>query len=275
MRSEALRSDSAAEFGAALITADAPTPVGIVGPDGKPAPKRFNVYRNNVIISLTEALAQTFPAIERLVGKDYFKALAKVFVTEHPPCSPVLIWYGDAFAEFIEAFPPLAGYPYLADVARLEWAWLQAYHAADAEPLNQQVLGAVPPERVGEIRFSLHPAARMISSRWPALSLALANRFAVDDPPHVNLEEPEAVLVTRPDLDVQLQLLRPGAVPFFQELGGTTLQEAAVGAFAAHSDFDLSASLSDLLAAGAFSALLFNGKAEDEHVEQLVWRGVI
>ena len=109
---------STADFGEALWDPDAETPAGLIGPDGKIAPKRFSVYRNNVIVSLTEALEQTFPAIQNLLGEEYFKALARAFVVQHPPKSPVLIWYGADFAAFIEAFPPLEAYPYLATSAR-------------------------------------------------------------------------------------------------------------------------------------------------------------
>lgn len=263
MRSDPEIPDTVSSFSAALIDADLPVPDGIVGPDGKPAPKRFNVYRNNVIVSLTEALAQTYPAIERLLGEDYFKALARSFVIDHPPSSPVLLWYGAKFPDFIEAFPPLSAYPYLADVARLEWAWLQAYHAEDAEPLDPQVLGSVAPENVGDIRFKLHPAANCISSPWPVLSIALANRFSLEDPPAIDLETSESVLIARPALDVGLHRMRPGGDLFFQALETHTLQEAANKALAEIPEFDLSGCLSDFLSAGAFSGLVSNDTPTD------------
>lgn len=260
MPSEPARTGTAADFGDALLDAATPTPEGIVGPDGKPAPKRFNVYRNNVVASLTEALADTFPAIERLLGEDYFKALAKAFVQEHPPRSPVLIWYGDAFAGFVDTFPPLADYPYLADVARLEWAWLTAYHAADAEPLDPAVLGTLPAECVGDARFVPHPATHCVRSKWPVLSLALANRFAIDAPPDIDLGVSQSVLITRPGLDVQMQLMRPGGDVFFEALCEGTLQEAAEAASAADAEFQLPDCLSDILTAGAFSDLELDGE---------------
>jgi hypothetical protein len=263
VRSDPERPETMSSFSAALRDSDLPMPAGIVGPDGKPAPKRFNVYRNNVIVSLTEALAQTYPAIERLLGEDYFKALARSFVIEHPPGSPVLLWYGAAFPDIIEAFPPLGRYPYLADVARLEWAWLQAYHAEDAEPLDPQVLGSVAPESVGEVRFKIHPAASCVSSRWPVLSIALANRFSLEDPPAFDLETSESVLIVRPELDVGLHPMRPGADLFFRALETCTLNQAANKALAEIPEFDLSGCLSDFLSAGAFSGLVANDTPAD------------
>lgn len=140
---------NAASFGRALLDPQMATPDGLTGPDGETAPKRFNVYRNNVIVSLCEALGESFPAVKALLGEEYFRALAQAFVTAHPPVSPVLIWYGAGFADFLDAFPPLKAYPYLGDVARLEWSWLQAYHAADAAPLDPAILGSVDPQRPG------------------------------------------------------------------------------------------------------------------------------
>jgi len=248
---------SAGQFGEALRDPSAETPPGVVGPDGKTAPKRFNVYRNNVVASLCEALEQSFPAIGNLLGDDYFKALARAFVAEHLPSSPVLMWYGAEFGDFIERFPPLKAYPYLADVARVEWAWLEAYHAADATPLDPAEIGTVAPDEVGNIRFEGHPASRVFRSQWPVWDLARANRFDVDASIDIDLEEPQSVLITRPELEVELVLLRPGGDIFTTTLlDGATLAEAAAAASAHVEEFSLSDALSDCLANGVFTTLV-------------------
>jgi len=246
----------AAEFCRALLDPAAATPAGLTGPDGRTAPKRFNVYRNNVIVSLCDALAQSFLAVGALLGEDYFRALARAFVLEHPPESPVLLWYGGEFAEFIENFPPLGAYPYLADVARLEWAWLQSYHAADAAPLDPGALGALAPEAVGEVRFGLHPATRMITSPWAIWDLVRLNRFAPDPQEALDPARAQSVLVSRPELDVNVLLLRPGGDVFLGALmRGAGLGEAAGLALEQCAHFNLSECLSDCLSNGAFSGL--------------------
>ncbi|GAB2184625.1 HvfC/BufC N-terminal domain-containing protein [Roseibium sp. LAB1] len=249
----------ASTFGRALLDPQLDTPVGLTGPDGQTAPKRFNVYRNNVIVSLTEALGETFPAVKTLLGEEYFKALAQAFVMDHPPVSPVLIWYGAEFADFLNAFPPLEAYPYLGDVARLEWAWLQAYHAADAAPLDPAALGDVDPQRLGNVRFAPHPAAHVVTSGWPVWALARTNRFDPDGAEAVDLAEPQAVMITRPDMEVNVYLLRPGGAVFAKDLlQGHTLAEAAGRAQGDDEAFSLSDCLSDCLVAGAFSGLLWD-----------------
>ena len=123
-----------ADLAAALLAPERAAPAGL-------APQaRLAVYRNNVVVSLTDALAAAYPAVLSLVGERFFKAAAGVYVRAEPPRSPVLITYGQSFAQFLEGFAPAAKLPFLADVARLERLWLEAYHAADAAP--QPIEGA-------------------------------------------------------------------------------------------------------------------------------------
>ena len=76
-----------------------------------------------------------YPVTRRLVGDDFFRAMARAFVAAQKPRSPVLIHYGADFPAFVEAFEPAREIPYLTDVARLENAWVEAYHAAEAPAL--------------------------------------------------------------------------------------------------------------------------------------------
>lgn len=247
---------SASRFGGALLNPEAGTPIGVVGPDGKPDAKRFNVYRNNVVASLCEALADTYPAIQKLLGEEYFEALARAYVAEHPPENPVLLWYGGDFATFVEGFPPLEAYPYLADVARLEWAWVQAYHAEDAAVLDPSELGAIPPEEIGGARFVRHPAAVVVTSNWPVWDLVRINRFEEDPQASIDLSAGQSVLIARPEFDVEVHLLARGADVFAELLfSGEALGDAANAALQAEEEFSLSDCLSDFLSIGAFTGL--------------------
>ncbi len=243
-------------FCEALFDPESSTPVGLVGPDGETAPKRFSVYRNNVVVSLCDALGDTFPAVKNLLGDEYFGALARAFVTRHPPKSPVLLHYGADFAGFVESFPPLEAYPYLADVARLEWAWLQAYHATDQVPLDPARLSSVDAQSVGAVRFRRHPAAQVVTSRWPVWDLVRANRFDPSADIQIDLQLAQSVLLTRPELSVDMLLLRPGADIFVCALfDGAMLAESAEAAQKAFENFSLSDCLSDCLSTGAFADL--------------------
>ena len=143
----------AADFTPALLDPERAPPAIVSGPNGKAAGKRYNVYRNNVTVSLINALAATFPATQRITGVDFFRAMARFHVRATPPTSPLLFEYGHDFPDFIERYEYARAMPWLADVARIERAWLDAYHAADVKPLTPQALASIPPEQLGGYMF--------------------------------------------------------------------------------------------------------------------------
>ena len=140
-----LRADRQRDFAAALLDPALPVPSGLVGPDGEPSPRRFAVYRNNVIAGLVNTLKQAFPAVCKIVGIDFFEAMARGYVRAEPPASPVLLDYGAGFAAFIAQFAPAAALPWLPGVARIERAWIEAYHAQEADPLEAEAFMASLP----------------------------------------------------------------------------------------------------------------------------------
>ncbi|HWG06734.1 MAG TPA: DNA-binding domain-containing protein [Beijerinckiaceae bacterium] len=245
----------AAEFAPALIDPARPTPAGIVGRRGKAAAKRFNVYRNNVTVSLIDALAAIYPAVQRITGAEFFRAMARFHIRATPPTSPLLFEYGRDFPPFIEAYEYAQAMPWLADIARIERAWLDAYHAADAPPLASDALAAIPPHELGDLTFSAHPTTRIVHSAYPAVAIFAMNRS--DDPVEpLQSDAAENALVTRPDFDVTVRLLPPGGAVFLTHLiDGETLGAAASAAFAETPAFDLPTSLAGMIEAGVFTAI--------------------
>lgn len=240
------------QFSQALRQVDHAVPAGVVGPDGKVSKKRFSVYRNNVAVSLIDAMVANFPAIQRLVGEEFFTALARAFISEHPPTIPMLFLYGDKFATFLESFEPVRDIPYLADVARVEFAWLQAYHAADEGVVDGAALAAIPAEDVGQAQFVAHPASWIFHSIWPAATIVERNREE-GDCSDIDLSVGEDILITRPELDVQTRILPKGGFGFLSLLMvGNTLEEAAAAAVKHDDNFDLSMQLSGMLECGVF-----------------------
>ncbi|MEI9987268.1 MAG: DNA-binding domain-containing protein [Aliidongia sp.] len=165
-----------AEFVAALLDPTLPAPSGLAGPPGSVRVERFAVYRNNVAVGLIEALRSGFPVVNRLVGEEFFTAMARLHALRCPPSSPVLLAYGGDFPAFIAEFEPAATLPYLADVARFEWLWLEAFHAADADPLAIEDLRRVPVDRLPGLRLCLHPSTRIVELAHPALAIWRAHQ---------------------------------------------------------------------------------------------------
>nr|WP_321443764.1 DNA-binding domain-containing protein [uncultured Cohaesibacter sp.] len=241
-------------FASALLNLDHPVPADVIGPKpGKKAVKRFGVYRNNVLSGLIEAMAGVYPVVRDLVGEEFFNATCSLYIRQHPPRSKLLITYGDAFADFLASFPPAAELPYLADVARLERAWLDAYHAADAAPFDPTALQSIPPERLGELTFSFHPSARLLRSDHPVFSIWSAHSEHGDKADLGSVDHSaQSVLITRPQWQVSLTMLPDGADVFFKALmTGASLADAAEKATNAKDDFDFGQHFTGLLQTGA------------------------
>ena len=241
-----------AGFGAALLDADLPPPGGLRVPAGDIPARRFAIYRNNVLVSLVDALAARFPVTEQIVGTDFFRAMAQAFAATEPPRSPLLMTFGDGFPDFIAAFPPAEGVRYLADVARLEAARTRAHHAADVAPLPDAALRALA-SRDGEellaCRLTLHPSAEVLRSPFAVAAIWAAHQED-DVPSGLDPEKSQEVLVARPAMDVEVTRLPPGGATFVGAMSeGSTLAEAAEAARVAEPAFDPIANLVALIAA--------------------------
>ncbi|MBA3908859.1 MAG: DUF2063 domain-containing protein [Rhodobacter sp.] len=211
------------EFARALLDPGAAVPDGIVDPEGRPAPKRFSVYRNNVASSLTRALETAFPTVRKLVGDEFFSAMAVIFLRAHPPRSRMLMLYGDDLPGFLEGFPPVAHLGYLPDVARLDQAMRESYHAADSEPLAEVEFQRLLSTDIAGLRLRLAPSLRLVRSRWPVQSIWAAN---AEGGPSPN-PGPEDALILRPEFDPRPHLLPPGGGAFVEGLlKGKTLGQS-------------------------------------------------
>ena len=221
----------------------------LVGPEGQPATRRFAIYRNNVAVSLTEALQAAFPVVQKLVGEAFFTAMAGEFLRGHPPQGRIMMLYGDAFPGFLASFPPVAHLAYLPDVARLEQAMRESYHAADASPIAPETLSSIDEGVLLGSRLTLAPAVRLIRSLWPIHAIWRAN---TQGGPPVQ-PAAEDVLLLRPDFDPTPHLLPTGGAEFIAALlAGAPLAGALS---AAGPDLDLPAVLTLLLNGGAITGV--------------------
>ncbi len=235
----------APDFTRAILDARLPVPEGLLDGQSRPAGRRFNVYRNNVAVSLTEALEQGFPTVTRLLGEENMKGLAGLYLRSHPPRSPLMMHYGADLPTFIEGLDQLSHLGYLADVARLELALRQSYHAADAPPLDPLYLGTLAPEDLMRTRLALAPSALLLRSHWPIWSIWHYHTTPGAPKPEAGGQN---VLICRPEFDPAPLLLLPGAATWIAALeAGRTLGEATESAATATADFDLAATLALLI----------------------------
>lgn len=193
-----------AAFARALLDTGSPSPAGLMAWNGADIGVRLAVHRNNVIVSLVGVLADTFPVLRRLVGDEFFEAMARLHVCEHPPTSAVMSEYGAGFADWIAGFEPAAALPYLADMARLERSRVTAFHAADAQPLPADALARhlADPALLPGLRLALHPSLSVHAFAHAVVSLWAAHQAGDEDVDgeaigRVDLQRAESALVLR------------------------------------------------------------------------------
>lgn len=216
----------------------------------------FAVYRNTVLSGCIDALQANFPAVARLVGVEWFRAAAAVFVRASLPAHPTLLDYGAGFPDFLACFEPAAELPYLADVARLDRLWTEAHVAADAPALDPAKLAALAAAELSCTALRVHPAARWFASdALPVYTIWSRNRFG--DGPMGEIEwRGEGVLLTRPLGEVLHCALDAAGIAFVAACArGASIAEAASNALARDPRTDLAALTRRLLQAGAFGGL--------------------
>lgn len=231
---------SQAQFRDAVLDPEQPVPDGLQDATGRPANARFSVYRNNVVVSLSEALATAFPLVRKLLGAETFGRLAGHYVRAYPPKSPLMMHYGAEFPEFLETFEPLRHIGYLPDCAKLDVALRASYHAADAAAFDPAELTR-PDADLATLHMRLAPASIVLRSRWPLFDIW---RFNTEDGAPKPRAVAQDVLVTRPALDPLPHILPQGAADWLERLdAGTPFEQACEAVQTANPAFDLQESL--------------------------------
>lgn len=236
----------------AAITGDGTGPAAWVRADGIPGELRLQVYRNNTLNALVEALRALHPVVERLVGKPCFDSLARHYVRTHRSGSANVHDYGARFAPFLRTIPELQSLPYLPDMAELERAYHEVFHAADATSLSVPWLATLPTQAQMAVRAELHPAARLLQSQWPLLKIWQANQPGPSEGQFVDQDEGGVqFLVIRRHLDIDFQLLDPDSFALLELFaGGNTLSGACAALLTRNRASNPSLALGRMLAVG-------------------------
>lgn len=251
-------------FSEALRDPNLPPPTDVTGPTETLPRRRFNVYRNNVYAGLIGVLEARYPAIVRLVGEEFFRAMARLYVDQSPPSSPVLLEYGRGFPAFVAAFEPVADVPYLPDVARLEWQLHEARNAADCRDMPASDLAAHG-EAAAFLTVELAPAVSLVRSPYPVFSIWRANTSSTPEFGPSSFSGAESVLVTRPFLTPEALRIPPGYDTFIDALhAGKTIGDAASVALAQQPEFPLSRAIALLITQKAIVSVARNQNEPEE-----------
>jgi hypothetical protein len=224
---------------------------GRIHGDGLAPEARLRIYRNHAFATLGAVLEGAFPVVCRLVDKCFFAYAAHEYIREHPPHSRCLVEYGAEFADFLAGFEPCKDLPYLADVARFEWALNEAATVRDAPALTTEALAAVPLEKASSLTMSLQPSVGYFASVWPIDAIWQANQQK--EVPMLDLGSGGVahVEIRRADEAAAWQRLDPATFAFRAALAdGLALAAAAGAAVAKDAAFELAAALDHIFADG-------------------------
>ena len=204
------------------------------------AEKRLAIYHNNVFSNYRSALEAIYPVVSRLVGEEYFYHAANRYIQNYPSTSGDIHHYGREFAELLAGLPGEAELAYLPDTARLEWFIHEAFHAANHERLDLSRLQGVAPEEYGNLRFKLHPAARLMQSDFPVCKIWQANQPDYNGEIAVDLNQGgEALLIMRRDFVVEVVTVSRSEFAILSAFSnGINFSDAVELALAAEPGFD-------------------------------------
>ena len=215
----------------------------------------FAVYRNTVMKGCVDALQANYPSVTRLVGEEWFRAAAAIYVADNKPHDARLLYYGESFPDFLANFAPAAGLPYLPGVACLDRFWTQAHAAKDALPLDAESLAGIASDELATCTLHLHPSMRW---KWfaeqPVFTIWQRNRFPGNDASEIEWRG-EGAMLARPNDAVTWRALDAGGCAFLDACkAGQTLASAANAALDAQQEIDIARLLADLIGFGAFTA---------------------
>jgi hypothetical protein len=242
------------QFTASLFDTDIKADSLPLKPQLEDKDQRLNIYRNNVFHSLSMALADLYPVVEQLFGEDFFKACARSYLQDHPPHTAAMVDFGATFPGFIQDFAPLDPYPWLADVARVELAWHESYHAADTPPMDPNSLRDIPAEQLSNSQLMMLPSVRLIRSAYPVYTIWQAHQQDHGPQETISLDKgEESLCVFRPKFDVLVKPLDTDSMLLLERLyDGISLTEAIESVLETSPGFNVEKALGEAFKDGLF-----------------------
>jgi len=234
---------------ASLLGTPDPQLLACIAADAISAAECLSIYRHTIAGTLAKALRLNFPAVEKLVGADFFAQCAAAFVQLEPPRSAYLNDFGAGFAAWLAADAHAATLPYLADVARLEWAVSRALVAETPPAPDLAALAAVEAAQQSQLRFIAHPSVTLLAVETPADAIWQAV-LGPDEAALAALRPSNArvyLLIERLGSDLTVRRLAAAEWAFAQALCAGTPLGAVL---AAHAGLDVQGQLALHLAEG-------------------------
>jgi len=162
-------------------------------------PERLDIYYNNTLLGLTDILTATYPVLQKIIGEKFFRTIARFYIATNFQITGNCHTYGGKLASFLRSYEPAALWPYLPDIAAIEWAYFQASIADDAPALDFSGLTDLISEHPDFI-VSLHPGVHYIELNFNALEIWQEHQK--NEIETIKLQEfPQTVLIWRDQKD--------------------------------------------------------------------------
>lgn len=227
---------------------------------------RLAIYRNNYFASLIDVLKDSFPTVLKLVGDNFFNLMSKEYIRREAPNSPVLIYYGSSLPKFIGGFAALSNYPYMADVAQLDYLRHLSWYAEEATSLTPEDYAHVDVTSLSAAHIRLHPSANLLSSKYAVFSIWDSNQTGSSE--QVNAYESENLLVFRQADEIVTCKLETGLFTFLLNLQQQhSFTEALEAAFDADATFNPAEAVNYLISSRLSTKLVCKEHNSGEHAK--------
>jgi hypothetical protein len=145
--------------------------------------------------------------LQELLGDEQFGAIAAEYIDAHPSRFASIRWFGDRLAQVLGQSHP--GQPWLAELARWEWALAASFDAPDAAAAGVECLAGIAPDDWAGLRLQFHPSVQYLELATNAQALFKALSEEQPPPQPALLERPQPWLLWRQDLKTQYRSLEP------------------------------------------------------------------
>jgi hypothetical protein len=203
------------DFQRFMLRGDAAIEHHVLGTERVPVSTRLGIYSGGYGARLTEALQTNYPVLAQLLGESDFETLAAAYIRSHESSFASIRYYGNALETFLSQDPVYAAVPLLAELAGWEWAMTETFDAADAQVLEVEAIGGVPPEQWADLRFDWHPSIRRLQLTWNVPEIWNALTREMERPEPTVAAEPGQWLMWRRELTTYFRSMGPSEAAAF------------------------------------------------------------
>ncbi|WP_455209822.1 HvfC/BufC N-terminal domain-containing protein [Kaarinaea lacus] len=176
---------------------------------------RLGIYANAYVARLLEVLENDYPVVGMLLGDDEFYELAQAYIQQYPSTYTSLRWFGQNLASLLLEVAPYYNTPCLAEMAKFEWALVDAFNASDQRPITENDIAQVPPDQWPSLSFIFHPSVFSVTYQWNILPIWQAHKVGKPLPEPCLLPQMETCLVWRQDLKTMFRTLEADEAQMF------------------------------------------------------------